>query len=183
MQRAAAKDLAYFKDVISEGGTVEDHTFDHPFLSRQSFARQSGEICSPLDWYAQSFGRRPALLRPPYGNFNAATGDVAHSCGLAAVVLWSVEVRGTRVMTSGGGLRAGDIVLLHFRKDLAAGLNVIVARAHRAGLGFGRLPEYLAPQQSPPPDQPAPKDPPPPPPPSDPPPDDHPPGSPPPPLP
>ena len=166
IQRAAAEDPGYFREVAPEGGTIEDHTFDHPFLSRLSASRQSGEICNPLDWFGSTFGRRPLLVRPPYGDYNTTTGDVAKSCDLRTVVLWSVVVNGRRITTQGGGLRPGDIVLLHFKKDLAAGLEQLIDQAHRAGLRFAGLMDYLVPpppppRQSPPPDQPPPSQPPP----------------------
>ena len=170
VKQAASKDPGYFKEIVSEGGTVEDHTVDHPFLSRVSAQRQTDEVCGPLDWYTSTFGTRPRLFRPPYGDYNATTGDVAKACGLAAVVLWSVDVRGRQVSTQGGPLRSGDIVLLHYRKDLIQSLQVVVDQAHRLGLGFGHLEDYVLPhqpppnepppQQSPPPDAPPPSPPP-----------------------
>jgi peptidoglycan/xylan/chitin deacetylase (PgdA/CDA1 family) len=148
VEQAAVRDPGYFKEIISEGGTVEDHTINHPYLTRVSAKRQTGEICGPLDWYTSTFGSRPALFRPPYGSYNTTTGDVAKSCGLAAVVLWSVDVTGRRVATQGGPLRAGDIVLLHYRKDLIQGLQAVVDQAHRLGLGFAHLEDYLLPHQT-----------------------------------
>jgi len=165
IERAAAKDPAYFRAITSEGGSVEDHTVDHPYLSRLSSRRQTDEVCGPLNWFAATFGSRPVLLRPPYGQYNVTTGEVAKSCGLSAIVLWSVVVDGHNVTTRGGPIRAGDIILLHYRKNLLAGVQTVIDQAHRRGLRFAHLEDYLVahppPEPRPTPSEPPPEPPPP----------------------
>jgi peptidoglycan/xylan/chitin deacetylase (PgdA/CDA1 family) len=152
IQKAGQEDPAYFRDVASEGGSVQDHTFDHPHLSRLSRDRQSGEICPPMDWEENTFNHRPTLLRPPYGDYNRTTTEVAGDCGLHDVVTWSAEVKGTKLTYgSGHSLHPGDIVLFHFHNDLYDGLSRFIETARQQGFTFGRLEDYLVPPPPPPP--------------------------------
>ena len=82
-----------------------------------------------------------------------------------AIVLWSVVVDGHNVTTRGGPIRAGDIILLHYRKNLLAGVQTVIDQAHRRGLRFAHLEDYLLshppPQPRPTPSEPPPEPPPP----------------------
>ncbi|GAA0483850.1 polysaccharide deacetylase family protein [Streptomyces sp. NPDC046215] len=95
---------------------VHNHTLSHPNLRTLAPEAQRREICGQQDALEKRFGTRPALFRPPYGNYNDATLTAAGSCGVKAVVLWEVtmQINDMRYAQS-GGLRPGDIVLAHFR--------------------------------------------------------------------
>jgi peptidoglycan/xylan/chitin deacetylase (PgdA/CDA1 family) len=91
-------------------------------------------------------------MRPPYGDHNRTTAEVSHDCGLQDVVMWSVEVRGTRVTYgSGHKLQPGDIVLFHFRTDLYDGLSHFIDLARHQGFSLASLEDYLVPKPAPPP--------------------------------
>ncbi len=47
--------------------------------------------------------------------------------------------------TQGGPLRAGDIILMHFRSDLRMNLEVALDAAQAAGLHPAALEQYLTP--------------------------------------
>jgi peptidoglycan/xylan/chitin deacetylase (PgdA/CDA1 family) len=124
--------------------TVEAHTSTHPDLRTLSEARQRAEICGNVDTIEASFGHRPALLRPPYGNFNDDTRRAAAACGMRAIVLWSVVVEGGSIsFRTTPRLRPGDIVLLHFTDALPSDLQVLAERIESAGLTVGSLEDYL----------------------------------------
>ena len=141
---AAKLDYSYFRQLQRLGATIEDHTLTHPDCSRLSFAEQRQQICSAADTYRRVFGRRPTLLRPPYGDFNTVTQRAAQVCGMHALVKWDVSVNSGRLaFASGHQLRPGDIILMHFtaniRRDFAAALDA----ARQQGLTVRRLEDYL----------------------------------------
>src|SRR6185295_4945112 len=52
-------------------------------------AGQASEMSGPVRTLASTYGRAVTLFRPPYGDYNAETVDVAREEGLT-FVLWSV---------------------------------------------------------------------------------------------
>ena len=137
------QDPAYFAAIHALGASVQDHTQHHPNLANLSYVAQQQEICSPLDDYTARFGQRPWLLRPPGGSWNANTAVAARACGLRAVILWRATMNDGVLRTQGGPLRAGDIILLHFRTDLRQNLEVALNTAAALGLHPAALETYL----------------------------------------
>ncbi|MGC5361399.1 polysaccharide deacetylase family protein [Streptomyces sp. DT24] len=107
----------YFRDAQRRGVTINNHTLNHPYLPGLSYAAQKREICGQQDIIEKQFGKRPALLRPPYGNYNRATLTIAKSCGIRAVPLWAEEVFPDHMEYRewDRDLHPGDIILTHFR--------------------------------------------------------------------
>lgn len=141
----AAQDPAYFSDLVRAGATVEDHTMDHPLLTRMSEAGQRREICDAADRAAVLFGRRPTLFRPPYGAYDSATLRAVHDCGMDTVVLWDVAVNdGVVQYQTGHALQPGDIVLMHFRGTGVADLSALLRAVDQAGLRIGSLEDAVA---------------------------------------
>lgn len=136
---------AYFESIHALGGSVQVHTVNHRNLTKISPPEQQREICDVLPSFAARFGETPWLLRPPYGAVDTSVQYVARACGIRAVVTWRATVHDGRLETQGGLLRAGDIVLLHFRADLVHDLRFIVAQAQAQGLHPARLEDYLTP--------------------------------------
>lgn len=127
--------------LVDAGAWVELHTASHPNLLRTK--NTDAEICGPIDHYLAVFGRRSTLFRPPYGNYNAATQSIAAACGTQALVLWRASTNNGALLTQGGDLRAGDIVLMHFRPDLADNLVEVFRILNERGLRVGRLECYV----------------------------------------
>ncbi len=140
-ERYVADKQASMRRLVQSGAWVESHTVSHPNLLVKGNAET--EICGPLDRYATSFGRRGTLFRPPYGNFNATTQRVVAGCGMEAVVLWRAAMNNGTLATQGGDLRPGDIVLMHFRPDLADNLIELFRIINERGLRVGRLECYV----------------------------------------
>ncbi len=112
----AGSGYGYFDRLRALGNGVDNHTLSHPNLRTLSADAQRREICGQQDALEKRFGTRPALFRPPYGNYNDATLAAAGSCGVRALVLWEVtmQINDMRYAQS-DKLRPGDIVLAHFR--------------------------------------------------------------------
>ena len=105
------------------------------------------QVCVAATADAAAFGRRPVLFRPPYGGTNAVVRRAAVGCGMRAVVLWDVTVnRGALQYVAGRRhLRAGDIVLMHFRPEMQQDMTAFLRQAAADDLAVGGLEDYLTP--------------------------------------
>jgi peptidoglycan/xylan/chitin deacetylase (PgdA/CDA1 family) len=125
----AKKNPAYFKALQDAGAVIENHTIDHTSLKGQSYDFQKHEICYTADQFGSMFGRRPTLFRPPYGDYDATTLQVARECGQKVVFYWTETVdKGiVRYQSSNHTIQPGHIVLMHFRPaygdDFTSALN------------------------------------------------------------
>ena len=141
---AATEDPAYFAELTQPQGGIEDHSRTHPRMSALSLPRQREQICGAADTEQRLFGKRPMLFRPPYGAMNTSTRAAAEACGMRAVVLWSAAMdRGSLSFRDKKGLRAGDIVLLHFRRTLRADLERLLGIIASRHLSIGLLESYI----------------------------------------
>ncbi|MGW0575543.1 polysaccharide deacetylase family protein [Streptomyces sp. NPDC002920] len=110
-------DYAYFRKMQKFGVTLNNHTLHHPYLPALSYTRQKREICGMQRVLREQYGRRPALFRPPFGNYDRDTLVAAKTCGVKYVPLWNEEVFVDHWEYREGDqdLHPGDIVLSHFR--------------------------------------------------------------------
>lgn len=138
----------FFRALQQAGVTIQDHTLTHPVLPRLSADAQRLQICVAADRLGATYGRRPTLLRPPYGLYNQASLQAAASCGIDAVILWDVTVNHGVIRTQGGPVRAGDIVLMHFTPNLYQDLNVLLGLLSRRHLRVARLEDAIRPRSS-----------------------------------
>ncbi len=136
---------AYFKQILdATGATLGDHTVDHPNLKGKPYEFQRKEICDDADDFQKSLGVRPSLFRPPFGNYDQNTLKAAAACGMRASVLWTAAVNdGVVQFQSGDKLKAGDIVLMHFRKTFKEDYTAFVERAEKDGLTPVPLADFL----------------------------------------
>lgn len=138
----------FWKDM---GGvaSIQNHTVVHPALPKLG-AKQGTEICEANAAIAKHTGQSPWMLRPPYGSFNSATLSAAGECGLDWVVHWSVSLPGGELQFQkvGGSLKPGDVILTHFRPELADQLPKVVDEIRAQGFEIARLEDYLLPRGS-----------------------------------
>ncbi|MFD9456664.1 polysaccharide deacetylase family protein [Streptomyces sp. NPDC059985] len=141
---------SYFRELSRLGNGVENHTVNHPELTRLAADGQRSQICNQQNILEKEIGRRPSLFRPPYGAYNDATLSAAKACGSKAAVLWTVEAFPDRLEYSGDlKLHPGDIILTHFRGpeqwrgSMTDMLRRVVNEATAQGFAFGRLDAYL----------------------------------------
>ena len=96
------------------------HGETHAMMSRLTRAGQASEMSGPVRTLASTYGRAVTLFRPPYGDYNAETVDVAREEGLT-FVLWSVvsgdpdpKLSATRIATEvEARAHNGSIVIFH----------------------------------------------------------------------
>ncbi len=138
-------DYNYFDSLQRSGMTIENHTASHINLTHLTLPQQQAEICGPADRYQATFGKRPALFRPPYGVYNELTRQAAAACGMKAIVLWRAVIdRGAmQFQQPDPHLVPGDIVLMHFSPDMMANLQVFINQAEQDHLKVARLEDWL----------------------------------------
>lgn len=138
------KDPALWKELDTSSGSVENHSISHPNFSKLTLEQQQDQICSASQDIASKLGQFPTMFRPPYGATNANTVIAAGNCGIKYVVKWGASVNNAKVtFASGSALRPGDIVLMHYRPELAGDLDAVMKAAEFAGLKPALLSDYL----------------------------------------
>ena len=147
----AARNPSFFKKLVADGGVIEDHTLTHPILRGRTEDFQEHEICGGRTMLTHSFGRAPALFRPPFGDYDQTTLRVVHDCGLTAAFYWSETVRNGKVFyqTSNHKIKPGDIILMHFRSTFPADVLAALTAIHKAGLTPALLEDYITPPAPP----------------------------------
>ncbi|WP_373311897.1 polysaccharide deacetylase family protein [Streptomyces aurantiogriseus] len=144
-------DYGYFEKMQSTGVALNNHTLHHPYLPGLSYRGQKREICGMQDVIEKRYGRRPALFRPPFGNYNRDTLRAAKACGVKYAPLWNAEVFADHWEYREGDrdLHPGDIVLSHFR-GRAEGAGTMPDMVRRflnkvteKGYAVARLEDYL----------------------------------------
>ncbi len=145
VESEARAGVAYFRELVAAGATVQNHTLSHPDLRTLSFDAQIEELCGATAIARILFGAAPTLFRPPFGFFDATTRQAAARCGFSTMVLWEATVNDGVLRIQGGRdrLMPGDIILMHFRPDLSENLSVVFDALAAAGLGVGRLEDYV----------------------------------------
>ena len=133
IERAAQRDLPYWRAFVRAGGTVGDHTVSHPKLTTLTLGQATAQWGQARRALGKLLGQVPFLGRPPYGAFDPTVQAAADRGGLKKLVGWSVVVDSDGIHTwDGKGLEPGEIVLLHWvpglGSQLARLLKVIHAR-------------------------------------------------------
>ncbi|MDN3024586.1 polysaccharide deacetylase family protein [Streptomyces sp. S.PB5] len=145
------EDYGYFKRMQDRGVVLNNHTLHHPYLPGLSYARQKHEICGMQDVIEKRYGKRPALFRPPFGNYNKDTLRAAKACGVKYAPLWNEEVFVDRwdYREWDRDIHPGDIVLSHFRgrEDWKGTMPDMIRRflnkITAEGYAVARLEDYL----------------------------------------
>ena len=83
----AAANPAPLQRAAAMGCEIGSHTYSHPNLSASSAATVSREITRTNQTVQNIIGKKPTLLRPPYGNFNATVRSYAG----VPLILWNVD--------------------------------------------------------------------------------------------
>ena len=103
----------------AEGHEIGNHSWSHPALTKLSDARDQEEINKTSEAIFKATGKKPVLLRPPYGAMNPRVHRLVEQDGMK-VVLWSVDPNdgkrpGAAVVESRilAGAKPGAIILSH----------------------------------------------------------------------
>ena len=131
---AAATHVDFWKAFVAAGGEIEDHTINHPYMTRVNAATQVMQWSVAAQRLHALLGVTPQIARPPYGDWNASVVASAGSAGLHCVVMWNATMNSGHLATAGGPLRPGSIVLFHWTADVYQNLQTILALGAQAGL-------------------------------------------------
>ncbi|MFF3909172.1 polysaccharide deacetylase family protein [Streptomyces sp. NPDC001848] len=125
------------------GATIQDHTPDHAGLRGRPYAEQRAQICAGRDRLRSRLGRRPPLLRPPYGRYDRTTLRAAADCGIKALILW----RPTHPYGRSTPFHPGDILRPHEPgrplTSLTTETTRVLRRLQSRGFTVARLEDYL----------------------------------------
>lgn len=150
----------YHPDIVrrieAEGHDIGNHTWSHPNLRAISFERQQAELVS-TDELLRSLGVTPLYMRPPYGNFDERTLQIADDLGID-LILWSLDsrdwkslpadyskLRSTRGTIYDDGALRGIFLFHDTHKSTVDDLPRIIANLKAGGCEkFVTISEYLA---------------------------------------
>ncbi|MBE3556910.1 MAG: polysaccharide deacetylase family protein [Firmicutes bacterium] len=133
---------------VREGNSVGSHTWDHGNLKKMSTAQQASEIDRADDRFQALLGLTPLALRPPYGNYNTTTRELAGRRG-NELVMWNedprdwalaptqMDVLEARVVRH---LQAGAIFDMHESRVTARALPPLLKQIAAAGYEVRALP-------------------------------------------
>ena len=107
------------KEIAARGHEIGNHSTTHPQMSKLSREKIQKELTVVSDHLEALTGARPALFRPPYGDYNNDVVLTARAMGYQ-VIQWSVDSLdwknlGAQPMIDRAtkNVRSGDIVLFH----------------------------------------------------------------------
>jgi peptidoglycan/xylan/chitin deacetylase (PgdA/CDA1 family) len=105
---------------VREGHEIANHSWSHPNLAKMSDEGVRRELQKTDDAIAAAIGKRPTLLRPPYGSITAHQKRWIHDEFGYRIIIWDVDPLdwkrpGPSVVTSRilKEAHAGSIVLSH----------------------------------------------------------------------
>lgn len=146
----------YLRQALAEGMAVGNHTFTHPHLPTLSRAAISQELSKTQSAVFAATDTRPAIFRPPYGEYNVDVLTAAARLGLT-VVTWSAAADdwhspqpaadeiAARIL---GAAQHGAIFLLHEgggdRSQTVAALPAIITGLQERGFSLVTIPHLLA---------------------------------------
>jgi len=136
----------FFKQLVDQGSVIENHTLGHDtkMITTQNYDQQKAEICGMSDYIELHYGSRPTLFRPPGGAYSDTLRQATADCGMKAVVTWVAKANGGSMQYQiGDKLRAGDIVLMHFRPEFAQDMKAFVDAMNVSGLQTALLEDAL----------------------------------------
>jgi peptidoglycan/xylan/chitin deacetylase (PgdA/CDA1 family) len=108
------------KRAVREGHEIANHSWSHPNLAKMSDEAVRRELQKTDDAISAAIGKRPTLLRPPYGSITARQKKWIHEEFGYRIIIWDVDPLdwkrpGPSVVTARilKETHAGSIVLSH----------------------------------------------------------------------
>lgn len=144
------------KRIHDEGNTIGNHTWSHPWLTREKSADISSEITRTNDVIQAITGAKPTYMRPPNGALDQTTLTVLGEQNMTGV-LWSVDTRDWATQSSSvvynrviSGAKPGSIVILHdVIKSSVNTVEPILTKLEKQGYTFVSLDELFGPNPAP----------------------------------
>ncbi|GGI95269.1 hypothetical protein GCM10010885_01080 [Alicyclobacillus cellulosilyticus] len=87
-----AQHPAVFRRMLAEGHCVGNHSWDHPYLTKEPQERVRQQLAQTARVMTETAGVQPRWFRPPYGDVNDLVAEEARRQGYE-LVLWDVDSR------------------------------------------------------------------------------------------
>jgi peptidoglycan-N-acetylglucosamine deacetylase len=140
------------KRADKEGHLILNHSFSHPQLSTKSLSEVDKEVLNTENLIYSLIGKRPGIIRPPYGDVVQATTDELSKLNYK-IIIWSIDTLDWSIMEKDGivnniisNIRPGDIILMHSnenKKATAEALPEIIKRLKEMNYALVTLDELL----------------------------------------
>ncbi len=135
-----------------EGHEIGNHSWSHPAFTKISTQRVEEEIEKTSQAIFQAIGKKPTLLRPPYGAMNARLGRMIEKNDQLTIIFWSVDPLdwkspGPKIVAQRliAGAKPGAILLSH---DIKAGtiqaIPTVIDELKSKGYQFVTVSELIA---------------------------------------
>jgi peptidoglycan/xylan/chitin deacetylase (PgdA/CDA1 family) len=149
--QAVRHDPTGWKKIAAAGYPIADHTYDHATLAGECYTTQRLELTRARNTYEKVLGITSLpVMRPPGGEFDAATRAAATAAGEPTLVLWDVDTNDWRglgmrqVMRNALAGGRGSIVVLHTSSYATVrALPRIIHRYRERGFTFVTINELL----------------------------------------
>lgn len=136
----------------SEGHEIGAHTYSHIKLTGSSDGKIESEMSRTNSIIEEATGRKPVLMRPPYGATNKRIVDKMYNDYGMTSVLWDVDTQDWRhpgvdvvVRRAVGNARAGSIILVHdIHSSTLAAVEDIVVGLQARGFRLVTVSQLLA---------------------------------------
>jgi peptidoglycan/xylan/chitin deacetylase (PgdA/CDA1 family) len=159
-----AANPAVLQRAAAEGHEIGNHSWDHKAFTKVGAAGVASEINQTNAVIENAIGKKPTLVRPPYGATNSAiTKRLNEEFGLK-VIMWDVDPLDWKVRNSEHvqseilkGTKAGSIVLSHdIHPTTVAAMSDTIDALKEKGFKFVTVSELIAMDHPLPPATPAP---------------------------
>jgi peptidoglycan-N-acetylglucosamine deacetylase len=137
---------------VAAGNEVGSHSFSHPQFTRLSEAQVVDELQRTDDAIASAIGKRPTLLRPPYGSLTQSQRRFVHDRFGYNIILWAIDPNDWRkpgvdvvVDRIVPNVHNGDIVLIHdIHEESVEAVPAIIRGLKQRGFRFVTVSELIA---------------------------------------
>jgi len=143
---------AVLQRAVEEGHEVGNHSYDHKAFTKIGAAGVTSQIEKTNHVIEAATGKRPVIVRPPYGATNAKINKRLNEEFGLKVIMWDVDpldwkVRNSAHVTSEilKGTKAGSIVLSHdIHATTIAAMSATIDALKEKGFQFVTVSELLA---------------------------------------
>ena len=144
------KNKAVILNAFNDGNVIASHCWSHKDLTTLNKDSITVELSKTEQQIYNIIGKKPALIRPPYGAINSAVQDILVADGYKSV-LWSIDTLDWSQRESSNivnnvvnNVRPGEIILMHCDGDKAAtteALPIIIQKLKLQGYNFVTIDE------------------------------------------
>ena len=140
--------------ILAEGHEVASHSFSHPSFLELEDEQIIQEMTKTAINFEKLIGKKPRLMRPPYGYLDRRVADLLDELGFF-IILWSVDTQDWKEDTAlaidnfkhlvnPDALNSSEIVLMHDnQKRINVYLREIIKHAQELGFTFAKVSEIL----------------------------------------